>query len=1146
MMVPLGLQTAVVSAAASEDIYHSKGNFENHTARPLRYWPRDGDFVITNGAEYFDRPLYCLNSGFRIDAGDKPELSLYLPGRGGNLRLGLKTPAGTKWLDDAQTIIGRYRPGSMLYQIHDPLLGGGELDLAVLPLSGTKGVVLRAGLHNASAPVKLIFAFGGANGMKGRRGGDIGCEREPISEFFQLRPSECRGNEFALATNTFILHSRPGTFSGVFPPNSKLQIANATEWNSLRGLLASVETFSPSNPGGTNARVRSFGLPVLVGRTGLKNGKPVYLALEKIPALGNAPVISAGNLPQLFSAAEAHRRAIADRVVVKTPDPFINAAAGALNVAADAIWSRRQKAFMHGAVAWRVRLLGWRGPYAGDDLGWHNRMAEHFAGFARQQNTDPIPDKIPPADANSNLARDETALHSNGDLTRSHYDMNLVAVDIFFHHLLWTGDLAYARRWWPVIVRHLAWEQRLFRRPFGPDKLPLYEAYADIWASDNMEYEGGGVAYASAYNYFENEMAARVARLLGKNPLPYEREAKLIRRAMGKYLWLARRGWFAEYRDYLGLQLAHPSAGLWSFYIPIDCGAATPLQAWQMTRYVDTQIAHIPIHGPGVPAGKYYTLPDSNWMPYEWSLNNVVMAEVANTSLAYWEANRPGAAFDAFEGCLLDSMFMGKCPGNLGMTTAFDMARGEAQRDFGDAIGTTSRALIEGLFGVRPDVLAGELTIRPGFPAAWNYAGIRHPDFDFSFHRAGLTETYLVLSKFPKPMALRLQIPALRDRIASIIVNGRPAQWRVLTNSVGVPRVEIQSAVGPRYDVVVVWTGDQLLGRGFEQVVKQDAPFAARFSRAKLLAVADPQDALSDLVTEAHSFRAAATGDLGHRTVFVRLRQGEITWWQPVTFDIQSASGTKAPAPMDWRKSLSKGVKLEPVNLAPYFNARVTQIFRNDYRSPRSPFCSLAIPEQGIGGWADDKEQFDVDDSGLRAVAARHGGELILPDGVPLATPISADAKNIIFVSQWNNYSDKISVPLTGKASRIFLLMAGSTNPMQSRFDNGEVIVTYADGSTAKLPLRNPTNWWPIDQDYLIDDYAFRRPGPIPPRVDLKTGEIRILNVNAFKGKGGVAPGGAATVLTLPLNPDKRLKSLTVRALANEVVIGLMSVTLER
>ena len=89
-------------------------------------------------------------------------------------------------------------------------------------------------------------------------------------------------------------------------------------------------------------------------------------------------------------------------------------------------------------------------------------------------------------------------------------------------------------------------------------------------------------------------------------------------------------------------------------------------------------------------------------------------------------------------------------------------------------------------------------------------------------------------------------------------------------------------------------------------------------------------------------------------------------------------------------------------------------------------------------------------------------------------------------------------------------------------------------------------NWWPIDQDYFIDDFAFRRDEPIPPRVDLKTGKVRVLDVATFKGRGGKVPGGAATVLDLPLDATKELKSLTVRALANEVVIGLMSVTLAR
>lgn len=1041
-----------------ELMYQPRGNFENNIARPLRYWPIDGDFVITNGAEFFNRPLYCLNSAFRIDGGDRPEFSIYLPGRGGNLRFGIKTSAGVKWLNDAQQIIARYRPGALRYEIRDPLLGDAELDLAVLPLSDTKGVVTRAELRGATNSVELIWAFGGVNGKKGQRGGDIGCEREPVSEFFQLQPEQCRGNEFVLGTNSFLLENGAANISGVASPGAIFAVADANHWSSLQKLLAAQRT----------------DLPVVFGRIELQTSQPVYLALEQIS--GDETPDSADTLPKLFSVAEEHRRAIAEKVLVETPDPFIDAAAAALNIAADAVWDNQQQCFMHGAVAWRTRLLGWRGQYAGDALGWHDRTAAHFAGLAKNQNVSPVPEIIPPADEQFNLARSEAAIHSNGDLSKNHYDMNLVAVDAFFRHLLWTGDTNYAREMWPVIERHFAWERRLFRREFGPDKLPLYEAYAAIWASDDLNYNGGGTAHASAYNYFANTMAARVAKMLGKDPTIYENEATLILRGMNEYLWLAADGNFAESKDLLGLQLVHPNSGLWTFYHTLDSEVSTPAQAWQMSRWIDKNIAHIPIRGANVPDENLFTLPETSWLPYQWSLNNVVMAEAAHTALGFWQANRPETAFQLFKGELLDSMFLGLCPGNLGCMTSHDMARGEAQRDFADAIGVNSRALVEGLFGIKPDALAGELKIVPGFPEGWNHASIRHPDFNLEFRRSGLKETYRVESKFAKPMELDLQIAALRTALEAN-VNGKSAQWNWVGNIYGVRRIEIKSPAAEKFEVVINWQGE--------------------------LPAANPGPEVAPPAPE-------------------------------------------KIVPFDWNQKISADKGFTSINLAPFFNDRVTQIFRNDYRSPRSPFASLASPKQGIGGWCEPNASFDVDDSGLRARAAKNGGKIILPDGIPLATPGAAGEKNIIYTSQWDNYPREVSVPLAGKSSHAFLLMAGSTGALQSQFDNGEIIIAYADGSTEKMPLRNPTNWWPIDQDYFTDDFAFRRAGPLPPRVDLRTGKIRLLDAKAFKGPGGKIPGGAATVLELPLDQNKALRSLTVRALANEVVIGLMSVTLAR
>src|SRR3974390_3392198 len=96
MMVCMGALAEGAGTNGAEVLLPAPGVGER-ISRPLRYRPDGMDFVIENGPEFFNRPLYCLNSSFRVDGGDKPEFSLYLPGRGGNLRLGLRTAKGAKW-----------------------------------------------------------------------------------------------------------------------------------------------------------------------------------------------------------------------------------------------------------------------------------------------------------------------------------------------------------------------------------------------------------------------------------------------------------------------------------------------------------------------------------------------------------------------------------------------------------------------------------------------------------------------------------------------------------------------------------------------------------------------------------------------------------------------------------------------------------------------------------------------------------------------------------------------------------------------------------------------------------------------------------------------------------------------------------------
>ncbi|MDR7333441.1 hypothetical protein J2X21_002575 [Kinneretia asaccharophila] len=1069
-----GLQLAAAQAISGPQ--QTRINLEGQTAQPLRYTPDGEDFVIHNGAEFFNRPLYGGRTGFRVDGGDKPEFILYLPGRGGNLRLAVRTPAGARWLHEATSITTRYRPGELHHDIRDPLLGDkGSLALVAVATSGTEGLLIRAEGRALPAGTELVWAYGGVTGQRGRRDGDIGTESVPISRYFQFQPQFANGNRLVIGGDGFVLAAPAALIAGTVPAGAQKHLAAASDWDSLPALLA---------PSGATPDTA-----IVVGRAPLQNSQPAWLALQRLadaarsqasaaaqtyaevgaprPATRGTPLaprFKPDELPALFAKEQAHFKALRHQIRINTPDPYLNAAVGAINVVSDALWDDDAKAILHGAVAWRVPLLGWRGAYALDALGWHDRAKQNIETWIARQNVSPIPAQLPPPEAETNLARSRTALHSNGNLTASHYDMNMVFFDALFRHLLWTGDLNLARRAWPVIQRHLAWEQRLFRRDF--DGLPLYEGYANFWASDDVFYGGGGTTHASAYNYYAFRSAARLAKLLGEDGSAYHREADLIAQAMRKHLWMPDRGAFGEYRDSLGLQRLHTSYGLWSFYTTVDSEVPTPQEAMQMTRDVFCAFKPIPVHGAGVPKDVgYRVLPSTDWMPYAWSVNNVVMGENLHTALAMWQANYPEYAFTLAKSALMASMNMGITPGNVGSMNYLDHYRRESQRDFADGTGVTARALVEGLFGVKPDALAGVMTVQPGFPSAWNDAELQHPGVGLVFKREGMRERWQITQPAARFKQLRIRFPAWGREVESVTWNGRPVAWKS----------------NPATHMVLL-----------------EQPWA------------------------------------GQATVVVQWRKGQ---WPNYRVPNYTQGVTRIP---NW--TVATDAVFESISLGTHFNDRVTDLFKpGKYLTPRPSGVSLTLPSQGAGAWAGHVNELPaIDDSGLRRVAAEQGGAIKLPNGLPFATPAAPEARNIAFTSRWDNYPREISIPLTGQARHAYLLMAGTTNFMQSRIDNGEVIVEYADGSQARLALHNPTTWWPIEQDYFIDDYQFQRPGPTPPRVDLKTGLVRL------QPTGRAVPGGAATVLDLPLDPAKSLARLTLRTLSNDVVIGLMSLTLDR
>jgi hypothetical protein len=1111
---------------------------EKNAMRKIHYAPEGNSFVLKNGTRKFNRALYGSNTGFRVETGDLPEFAMYMPGMGGNLKFGIVNGKESKWITGASKIDTRYVLGTMHYTIEDAILGNGKLFVDVVALKENEGFIIKVYGKNISKNSNLIWAFGGATGKKFSRDGDIGADPESV---FYLQPDYCINNKYTLQKQSFLLEygsesnrQKTGNNKSLvgFFPESSTHLANANQQKTPLELFNS----------------NSETLPVITGKINSITEKSNYwlLATEDLKI-----DVSQKGLEALYEKSVQQTQVLANRVKVVTPDPYINTLGAALSIASDGIWE--SPAYLHGAIAWRMYLNAWRGAYTADPLGWHDRAKSHFESYSKSQVITPENGPVV-FDEEKNLARQKeeigTSMFSSGYISRHpnkntvahHYDMNLVFIDQMLRHFKWTGDTAFMKEMWPTIQRHLNWE----KRNFDSDGDGLYDAYASIWASDALQYSGGGVIHSSAYNYYANKTVAETAKKINENAEPFSKEADKILKATKEQLWIPKKGIFAEYKDALGNRLLHDTPGIWSIYHTIDSELSNPFESYQMLGYVNNQIPHIPISAEGLDKKDLYVISTTNWQPYTWSINNVALAEQLHTALAFWQGGQSEEAYKMWESVLIESMYLGASPGGFEQLLYQDAIRGELYRDFADPIGMASRTLVEGLYGIQPDALAGILTIKPGFPSKWKEASLEIPDISFSFKRENKKDRYRIENRLASKMNLKLILNAPFDGIENIKINGKAVSWKAIPESIGTPKISIEAPYNSVYDVIVNWKGNILEELKSERLYTSGELLNLTASKAKIISVNDPQSVLTEISKTANALKAKVNGN-GYKTFFIELKQGDLSWWNPIDLNIKAEEKSNKKE-TNWDVPLDKSVKIETVSLTSFFNSKVTDIFNYEYLSPRPKTVTLQLPKQGIGNWCYPNVSVKIDDSGLRQ-KAKANGQIITPNGIPFQTPSDENQKNIVFTSMWDNFPESIKIPLDGKASHAYFMLAGTTNPMQSRIVNGEIKVEYTDGTSEVLSLRNPENWWPIEQDYFVDGLAFTTDAPKPPRVYFKSGEISrdfkdFKTIKGFSNYG--VDGGAGTILELPLNKNKTLKNLTLRTIANDVVIGLMSLTLIR
>ena len=955
--------------------------------RSLQYYPEGRDIVCVNGDNRYTRALYGGYTDFRVETSDRPLFATFSGKNHRNVRFRLKVKGKTIALEQTARCEARYHAGKRSYRLTDPAFGRGTVDVTVLAAPDEEAAVWQFQTHGLPADAVLQCVICRVKAKSFSRWGDLNAD------------------------------PRDG-----FDPDAEESDKMTAEWKVGDGISYAV---------------------VAVGADGK------YSLSTPVGAAAQA----------LFDKAMDHHRWLASQIVFDTPDPYINTLGAALMAAADGAWDG--EVWLHGAIAWRMPLNGWRAGYLADVLGLPQRARSHFSAYAQSQVTN-VPPVLPhPAqDPEKGLARAAktwgSQMYSNGYICRRphrddimhHYDMNLNFIDELLWHFQYEADTTYMRKMWPVLVSHLQWE----KRNFDPDDDGLYDGYCCIWASDALYYSSGAVTHASAYNYRAHALAARIAEFIGENPEYFKKEAQKTLEAMNRRLWISQRGHWAEYQDFMGLKRLHTHAALWSIYTPIDCGAASAEMAFRATQYVDSCIPHIPVViDKAAPAERHLqTISTSDWLPYEWSINNVAAEEVMHMALAYFLAGRQEEGFNLLKANIMDQAYLGDSPGNFGQVSYYDKARGELYRDFSDNTGISARTFLQGLFGIVPDALNGRCILRPGFPEHWKRASVSTPYFKYSFRRVGNKEIYEIEQNFAQPLQI------------------------VLRQNTGYGYVETVGSSEKKQTIIV--------------------------KRPKRVRAPKP---------------------------LVAAERVDGTAWGNNFDDVQTE-------------------RLAPVDISRCFNSQVSDIFKNFYLSPRPPYTTLQIPVHGIGDWCHPDRKATVDESVLRQHAADGVLTVDIAGGIPFRFP--QQGRNIVYTSLWDNYPDAVEIPLSGSATHAYLLMAGSTNHMQSRIDNGVVTVRYTDGSADTLRLCNPHNWCPIEQDYYEDGLAFHAAQPRPYRLDfasLRVSRQLMPMGDRYGYEQRYFEKGAGIVLDMPLNRSKQLQSLTLRTLSNDIVVGLMAVTLQ-
>ncbi len=1066
-----------------------------------------------NGGLYNNRPLYCNNTDAFILTGDKPLIRfVQTPFIYGSFMLGIVHNNQLKWVTNCGSIKTAYRGNIMEWTITDTALHASVIKLAVIPAAGTVGMCIKAKIENEQQGDKLIWMYGGAeykNEASLSWSMDVISRPEIMKEGFQ--PASCRNNRIKINDKRFVIgpstdtankHVKTISVEGICSIDSKMKIADA------ESLLLSADGSSAGNP--------SF--PIVTGIIELNtNEKEIYWYIN--------PSDLAKKVTQHITPETAWQKgmerieALSNRIIVKTPDEKLNALASASVAVIDAVWY--DPVFVHGAMLWNIPFPGWRTIYGGTMYGWHDRVKKEAQYYIASQNKNSSKRFAKADTALMGTLQDSTSrFFGTGHIDKDQWKYNFQSQ--FFDQIIteWrsSGDIELENMLRPALELHLKWLEDCF----DPDGDGVYESYINSWPTDSQWYNGGGTAEETSYAFNGHGAATEMAMRKGDTAAAnyHRKKREQIKKGFFSKLWMAKKGFSGAYREQGGYQRLHENPWLYSIFLPIDSKLVNNEQAVGSLYYTKSVLQN-----DTMPAGGRMVWA-SNWVPAVFSVRELYPGDNYHLALAYFLSGMGDDGWDIMKGTFYEGAFNGNVPGDLGAK--------KGGTDFNDCSSMFARALVEGLFGYRPDYPNKKVTIAPQFPKEWNNAAISTPDFSFEF--SSNQNAINASVSISKSAAIHFYFPVKVSGIKKVWVNGKPVQWKLLP---GYGQSILYLQLKEQKNTIIIEVTDM---RQLNEPIKIEKNIGdniqLKWADRKIINISDLQKVFSKVTISNGGLNGTLSTNIGHHTLIANVITGQAPQKQIIYFNITDKASAEKEK-LKYVAEIPAKAEWNCVDMNSILNGDIKTIYEQKYLSPRPNTVSARIGTDGYTAWTFIfwKQVPPIIKLDSVEFLKKDINRIVTKQQIPFQW--NSLEKNIAFTSLWDNWPKKITVPVQQKGQAIWLMVAGSTNQMQCDIANAIIIFNYADKSRDTLSLVPPYNYWNLSPinikagaagqdsrgDYTNVTDAFAVPKPWPQTVQL--GE----NCRAM-------------LLNKKLKPGVTLESVTFQTLSQEVVVGLMGITI--